>query len=206
MWQTDIFDRSYGRCSQETEELGSSVDALRAEPLGVDSKGGRFWFFGTAAQEDCWLYRERVPETVGFTETWGPSGLNEPPWAAVCTTLAELQALTDQLGAAEDKSEQLLAAVSCSVRPLPHIRAPVLSLIALFDACQSDVIRSRDQTEKRLRKLRGWYCRCFGTTSSQRWWRRKAPAAERLRKLLEPKLRLELDSYGSRWVAEKHVT
>ncbi len=46
---------------QETEELGSSVDALRAEPLGTDSKGARFWFFGTAAQEDCWLYRERVP-------------------------------------------------------------------------------------------------------------------------------------------------
>ena len=106
-------------CSQETEELGSSVDALRAEPLGVDAKGGRYWFFGTAAQEDCWLYRERVPETVGFTETWGPSGLNEPPWAAVCTTLAEMQDMTERLGAAEDNSEQLLAAVRCnSVLPV----------------------------------------------------------------------------------------
>ena len=100
------------------------MDALRAEPLGTDSHGARFWFFGTAAQEDCWLYRERVPVTVGMnTDTWGPSGLNEPPWTAVCTTLAEMQALSERLGAAEEKPEQQLAAVRCVIDPARAVTA-----------------------------------------------------------------------------------
>ena len=70
----------------------------------------------------------KVPVTVGLsTETWGPSGLNEPPWSAVCTTLAELQTLIEQLGASEEKPEQQLAAVrphdAVSLNDVPLRRA-----------------------------------------------------------------------------------
>ena len=57
-------------------------------------------------------FHPKVPVTVGLmTETWGPSGLNEPPWSAACTTLAEMQGLAEQLGASEEQPEQQLAAV-----------------------------------------------------------------------------------------------
>ena len=97
--------------------MGSSPDALRAEPLGHDARGGRYWFFGTDALEDCWLYREQEPCNTAApprkkqrvqAEAAIQSGSG---WSAVSTTLEELQAFTEQLGVSEDLAEQTLAAV-----------------------------------------------------------------------------------------------
>ncbi len=74
------------------------------------------------------LYLSKVPVTVDLmTENWGPSGLNEPPWSAACTTLAEMQGLAEQLGASEEAPEQQLAAVRAhiafSCRMLPDVNS-----------------------------------------------------------------------------------
>ena len=70
-----------------TQELGGGPDAdeLRAEPLGRDARGARY-FFLAVGQEDCRLYREEPPPRARRGRK--PSGRSDAPkWAVVCSSI-----------------------------------------------------------------------------------------------------------------------
>lgn len=70
-----------------TQELGGGPDAdeLRAEPLGRDARGARY-FFLAVGQEDCRLYREEPPPRARRGRK--PSGRGDAPkWAVACSSI-----------------------------------------------------------------------------------------------------------------------
>ena len=112
------------------------MDALRAEALGQDSRNGRYWYFGTSAGEDCWLYRsqgEAAPAAEGRPPA--PAASEAPgTWSAVCSSLQELQALAAELAASSGEPERRLAAVRMRSRPA-GTRSPAAPPRRLKVAC-----------------------------------------------------------------------
>lgn len=73
--------------ASQPQELGGGPDAdeLRAEPLGRDARGARY-FFLAVGQEDCRLYREDPPPRARKGRKPGGSA-DAPKWAVACSSI-----------------------------------------------------------------------------------------------------------------------
>lgn len=75
----------------------SSVDGLRQEPVGEDTKGNLYYYF-SFNNEDCRLYRQEPPFKKSAKRR--RSGGEDAQWETVCTTVEEMADFVESLSAA----------------------------------------------------------------------------------------------------------
>ena len=84
-------------CSMQVEMADSSVDGLRQEPVGEDTKGNLYYYF-SFNNEDCRLYRQEPPFKKSAKRR--RSGGEDAQWETVCTTVEEMADFVESLSAA----------------------------------------------------------------------------------------------------------
>ena len=81
----------------QVEQGDGSVDALRQEPVGEDSRGNLYYFF-SFNNEDCRLYKQEPPARKSAKRR--RSGSDDAQWETVCTSVEEMASFVDVLSAA----------------------------------------------------------------------------------------------------------
>jgi hypothetical protein len=90
----------------QVEMADSSVDGLRQEPVGEDTKGNLYYYF-SFNNEDCRLYRQEPPFKKSVKRR--RSGGEDAQWETVCTTVEEMADFIESLSAAR-YADQLVQA------------------------------------------------------------------------------------------------
>ncbi|KAA6421434.1 MAG: hypothetical protein FRX49_08711 [Trebouxia sp. A1-2] len=91
---------------KRTVELAdSSVDGLRQEPVGEDTKGNLYYYF-SFNNEDCRLYRQEPPFKKSAKRR--RSGGEDAQWETVCTTVEEMADFVESLSAARTGKDKAL--------------------------------------------------------------------------------------------------
>ncbi|KAL0055404.1 hypothetical protein WJX82_000047 [Trebouxia sp. C0006] len=87
------------------EMADSSVDGLRQEPVGEDTKGNLYYYF-SFNNEDCRLYRQEPPFKKSAKRR--RSGGEDAQWETVCTTVEEMADFVESLSAARIGKDKAL--------------------------------------------------------------------------------------------------
>ncbi len=94
----------------QVELADSSVDALRQEPVGEDSKGNLYYYF-SFNNEDCRLYRQEPPQKKSAKRR--RSGSDDAQWETVCTTIEEMAGFVDSLSASRSARQPCQPQQAC---------------------------------------------------------------------------------------------
>jgi len=96
-WNLEDNEEVLDSLKQNTE----SIHKLRPTPIGYDSKGNQYWYFGNSSDEcTCRIYKELPSKISKYkTEVKGK-------WEVACTTIDELQILLQSLQNSTNENER----------------------------------------------------------------------------------------------------
>lgn len=109
----------------QVEQTDGSVDALRQEPIGEDSKGNLYYYF-SFNNEDCRLYRQE-PATRKAAKRRRSNG-EDTDWETVCTSVEEMADFVESLSVAR-------LASSTRLLDIQHVRICSMHLLLMTCWC-----------------------------------------------------------------------